>query len=61
VSLRDIVSNVLLNILSEDSLKELKNTIRAKLGLEPGVAISLSQIRGNSVVVLEDGESVFQR
>ncbi|TFK44845.1 hypothetical protein BDQ12DRAFT_717989 [Crucibulum laeve] len=43
-------------LFRENSLAELKNVVRTKLGLASDVAINLSQIRGNNSIDLEDDD-----
>jgi hypothetical protein len=62
--LHDPIWGLYANACSEDSLKELKDTIKKKLGLAPDAVVNLSQVRGDSTVDLEDGRSrisVFRR
>lgn len=39
----------------EHSLEDLKRVVRRKLGLSDNLGVQLTQIRGNSFIVLEDG------
>lgn len=44
-------------ILLEDSLAQLQEIVRQKLGLQSDAVIKLSQVRGTADVDLEDGEA----
>lgn len=39
----------------EESLEEMKNVVRKKLGLSSSLSVHLSQLREGKLIVLEDG------
>jgi len=41
----------------EDSLSDIRDVVRKKLGLREDQKISLAQLRGDKVIDLEDGTS----
>lgn len=42
----------------EHSLEDIKHVVRRKLGLADDLDVQLTQIRGNSSIVLEDGNDI---
>jgi hypothetical protein len=45
--------------LLEHSLDDIKRVVRRKLGLTDDLDVQLAQIRGNSSIVLEDGNDTY--
>jgi hypothetical protein len=48
-------------LLLEHSLEDIKRVVRRKLGLADDLDVQLTQIRGNSSIVLEDGNDIHHR
>ena len=45
-------------VVVEHSLDDMKRVVRRKLGLADDLDVQLTQIRGNSSIVLEDGNDI---